>query len=32
VFVAHPDGASEFLMVVSSRDWDQVVAAYAEGP
>jgi hypothetical protein len=32
VFVAHPDGTSEFLLVVSSRDWPQVISAYAEGP
>lgn len=31
VFLAHPDGTSEFLIVVSSRDWKNVVAAYAEG-
>lgn len=32
VFVAHPDHVSEFLIVVSSRDWPAVVAAYSEGP
>ena len=31
VFAAHPDNTSEFLLVVSSRDWVQVVAAAAEG-
>lgn len=30
VFLAHPDGTSEWLVVVSSRDWEQVVAAYGE--
>ena len=29
VMTAHPDGAPEFLVLVSSKDWDQVVAAYA---
>jgi hypothetical protein len=30
VMAAHPDGTSEFLLVVSSRDWAQVVCAAAE--
>lgn len=30
VFAAHPEGTSEFLLVVSSRDWVQVVAVEAE--
>lgn len=31
VFLAHPDGTSETLIVVSSRDWANVLAAYADG-
>lgn len=30
VMVAHPDGTSEWLLVVSSRDWQNVVTAYAQ--
>lgn len=30
VMAAHPDGASEFVLLVSSRDWEQVIAAAVE--
>lgn len=28
VMAAHPDGTSEFLLIVSSRDWEHVLDAY----
>jgi hypothetical protein len=30
VMAAHPDKTSEFLLIVSSKDWENVVAACAE--
>ena len=31
VFLAHPDDTSEFVICVSSRDWENVLAAYESG-